>query len=76
MGVWFRRGTLCTNQKCIYTGTFDGVANTRIRRGTESTSRRKLGLCPVRPKRNTSKPHPEHKIYPYLLRGKTIDQPN
>jgi len=37
---------------------------------------RKLGLWAVRPKRNTSKRHPEHKIYPYLLRGKTIDQPN
>ena len=37
---------------------------------------RKLGLWAVRPKRNTSKPHPEHKIYPYLLRGKTIDQLN
>jgi hypothetical protein len=29
-----------------------------------------------RPKRNTSKRHPEHKVYPYLLRGKTIHQPN
>jgi putative transposase len=37
---------------------------------------RKLGLWAVSPKRNTSKPHPEHKVYPYLLRGKTIDQPN
>jgi putative transposase len=37
---------------------------------------KKLGLWPVRPKRNTSKRHPEHKVYPYLLRGKTIDQPN
>src|SRR6201995_2335707 len=37
---------------------------------------RKLGLCAIRPKRNTSKPHPEHKIYPCLLRDKTIDQPN
>jgi len=37
---------------------------------------RKLGLWAVRPKRNTSKRHPEHKVYPYLLRGKTIDQPN
>jgi putative transposase len=33
-------------------------------------------LCAIRPKRNTSQPHPEHKIYPYLLRDKTIDQPN
>ena len=37
---------------------------------------RKLGLWAVRPKRNTSKPHPGHKVYPYLLRGRTIDQPN
>jgi transposase InsO family protein len=37
---------------------------------------KKLGLWAVRPKRNTSKRHPEHKVYPYLLRGKTINQPN
>src|SRR5271163_1381769 len=37
---------------------------------------KKLGLWAVRPKRNTGKRHPEHKVYPYLLRGKTIDQPN
>jgi putative transposase len=35
---------------------------------------RKLGLWAVRPKRNTSKRHREYKVYPYLLRGKTIDQ--
>src|ERR1700760_1533317 len=37
---------------------------------------RKLGLWAVRPKRNASKRHPQHKVYPYLLRRKTIDQPN
>jgi putative transposase len=37
---------------------------------------RKLGVWAVRPKRNTSKRDPEHAVYPYLLRGKTIDQPN
>jgi putative transposase len=37
---------------------------------------KKLGLWAVRPKRNTSKRHLEHKVYPYLLRGKTIKQPN
>jgi len=47
------------------------VGRRRIRR-----LMRKLGLCAARPKRNTSKPHPGHKIYPYLLSGKTIDQPN
>jgi transposase InsO family protein len=47
------------------------VGRRRIRR-----LMRKLGLSAIRPKRNTSKPHPEHKIYPYLLRDKTIDQPH
>lgn len=28
----------------------------------------KMGLQSIAPKPNTSKPHPEHKIYPYLLR--------
>lgn len=37
---------------------------------------RKLGLWAVGPKPNTSKPHPGHKIYPYLLRGLLIDRPN
>jgi putative transposase len=37
---------------------------------------RKLGLWAVRPKRNTSKRHPGHKVYPYLLRGKIIDRAN
>src|SRR5258708_25158623 len=37
---------------------------------------KKLGLWAVRPKRNTSKRHPPHKGYPYLLRGQTNDQPN
>jgi putative transposase len=47
------------------------VGRRRIRR-----LMRKLGLAAIRPKRKTSKPHPGHKIYPYLLRDKTIDQPN
>ena len=47
------------------------VGRRRIRRLMQ-----KLGLWAVRPKRNTSKPHPAHKIYPHLLRGLTIDQPN
>ncbi len=37
---------------------------------------RLMGLCAVYQKPKTSKPHPRHKIYPYLLRGMTIDRPN
>lgn len=34
---------------------------------------RLMGLQAIYPRPNTSKPHPEHKIYPYLLRGVKID---
>lgn len=35
-----------------------------------------LGLCGMAPGPGTSKPHPQHKIYPYLLRGVEINRPN
>jgi putative transposase len=37
---------------------------------------RLIGLEAIYPKPRTSTPHPEHKIYPYLLRGLAIDRPN
>jgi putative transposase len=37
---------------------------------------RKMGLEAIYRKPNTSRPHPEHKIYPYLLRGVAITAPN
>lgn len=37
---------------------------------------RLMGLEAIYPKPKTSKPHPEHRIYPYLLRGLVIDRPN
>ena len=36
----------------------------------------KMGIQSVLPKPRTSKPAPEHKIYPYLLRGLAIERPN
>lgn len=47
------------------------VGRRRIRR-----LMRKLGLWAVGPKPDTRKPHAEHKVYPYLLRGLLIDRPN
>lgn len=35
-----------------------------------------MGLEAIYQKPNTSKPHPEHKVYPYLLRGVEIVRPN
>jgi len=37
---------------------------------------RKMGIMALYPKVNTSRPGKGHKIYPYLLRGLTIDRPN
>ena len=36
----------------------------------------KMGIHAVYRGRNTSAPHPKHPIYPYLLKGLTIDRPN
>jgi len=37
---------------------------------------RLMGIEAIYPKRNLSKPHPSHKIYPYLLRNKRIEEVN
>jgi putative transposase len=37
---------------------------------------RLMGLEAIYPKPKTSRPHPEHKVYPYLLRNLEIDRPN
>jgi putative transposase len=47
------------------------VGRKRIRR-----LMRKMGLAAIYQAPKTSQPHPEHRIYPYLLRGVTIDRPN
>ena len=35
-----------------------------------------LGLAGIAPGPNTSRPHPQHKVYPYLLRGLDVTRPN
>lgn len=47
------------------------VSRKRIRR-----LMRVMGLVAIYQKPNTSKPHPEHKIYPYLLKDLAINRPN
>lgn len=36
---------------------------------------RLMGLEAIYPKPKTSRPHPEHKVYPYLLKDVSIDRP-
>ena len=35
-----------------------------------------MGIQVIYPKKKLSRPHPDHKIYPYLLRGLDINRPN
>ena len=49
----------------------DKVGRKRVRR-----LMRKMGLVPIYQAPKTSKPHPQHRVYPYLLRGEKIDRPN
>ena len=37
---------------------------------------RTMGLEAIYQKPNTSRGHPDHKVYPYLLRGLVVDRPN
>ncbi len=48
----------------------------KIGRRHATTLMRKMGIEAIYRKPNTSKPAPGHRIYPYLLRGLTIDRPN
>jgi putative transposase len=36
----------------------------------------KMGLAPIYQRPRTSTPHPEHRVFPYLLRGLAVDRPN
>jgi putative transposase len=36
----------------------------------------KMGLAPIYQRPRTSIPHPEHQVFPYLLRGMVINRPN
>ena len=48
-----------------------GVNRKRVRR-----LMRKMGLISIAPKPNTSRAAPQHKVYPYLLKGLDIGRPN
>lgn len=37
---------------------------------------RKMGLMPIYPKPNTSRPNKQHRVYPYLLTDLIVDRPN
>jgi putative transposase len=51
-------------------------AGIEIGRCHVATLMKRMGLEALYRKPNTSKPAPGHKIYPYLLRGVSVDRPN
>lgn len=52
------------------------VAGYPVNRKRVQRLMRQIGLAAIAPGPNTSRPHPEHKIYPYLLRGVPVVRPN
>jgi putative transposase len=48
----------------------------KVGRRHVTTLMRRMGIEAIYRRPNTSKPAPGHRIYPYLLRGLTIDRPN
>ena len=48
----------------------------RVNRKRVQRLMRVLGLAGMAPGPDTSRPHPQHKVYPYLLRGVEVDRPN
>ena len=48
----------------------------RVNRKRIQRLMRLMGLEAIYPKPKTSRPHPDHRIYPYLLKGLTIDRAN
>lgn len=53
-----------------------GREGIQIGRRHVGTLMRKMGIEAIYRKRNTSAPHPEHRIYPYLLKHLAIERPN
>ncbi len=56
--------------------SFLKVQGYRVNRKRVQRLMRILGLAGMAPGPNTSRPHPQHKVYPYLLRGVVVTRPN
>jgi len=61
-----------TRRMVVYLGRCGHIVNRkRLQR-----LMRTMGLAGMAPGPNTSRAHPQHKVYPYLLRGVAIERPN
>jgi putative transposase len=55
---------------------FLGQEDVRVGRKHVATLMHKMGIQALYRKPNTSRRHPDHKVYPYLLRGIAIERPH
>ena len=53
-----------------------GLEGWKIGRKHVTTLMRRMGIAAIYRRKNTSRPHPEHTVFPYLLRRLSIDRPN
>ena len=53
-----------------------GRCGYRVNRKRTQRLMRSMGLAGMAPGPNTSRAHPQHKVYPYLLRGVAVVRPN
>jgi len=61
-----------SRRKVVYLGRLGHIVNRkRVQR-----LMRTMGLAGMAPSPNTSGKHPQHKVYPYLLRGVDVERPN
>jgi putative transposase len=52
------------------------LAGIKVGRKHVATLMKRMGIEALYRKPRTTRKHPQHPIYPYLLRGLTIDRPN
>jgi putative transposase len=57
-------------------GVFLATLGHTVNRKRVQRLMRQMGLAGMAPGPNTSRPQPEHKVYPYLLRGVAVVRPN
>lgn len=62
----YTRRPFCGSRKMV---TFLETRGHRVNRKRVQRLMRILGLAGMAPGPATSRPHPQHKVYPYLLRG-------
>jgi len=64
------------NLECPFFGSRRMAAMLQVNRKRVQRLMRILGIEALYPKHNLSRPAPGHEVYPYLLRGVSIERPN